>query len=218
MPTPAPPADPSVGLGTKLGLTGVTGGVVAALVAVILGDRSEQTLGVLVGAGVTVVFGAVTIGGRMLQAALRERGRGDLADAIGELDLRVDQAVKTSHVAAERADSAHQRINLQLEDRNEDKQPSTGYLEYTGATIVGASFGDRRDDVLGDLPLGRDDQVVDELDDEDEPQPERILDPGTRAIDAPPVADVGDAEADRKESLKWTKDDGVRGAASEPIA
>src|SRR4051794_5159705 len=93
--------DPPVGLGTKVGLGVSSAAFVAAVVAFITGDRSEQTLGVLVSAAVGALTLAVTIGGRMLQAALR--GRGPAADALAaelaDLGRRLDTVAVTAKAA-----------------------------------------------------------------------------------------------------------------------
>jgi hypothetical protein len=101
--------DPPVGLGTKVGLGVSSAAFVAAVVAFITGDRSEQTLGVLVSAAVGALTLAVTIGGRMLQAALR--GRGPAADALAaelaDLGRRLDTVAVTAKAALNRAESAN---------------------------------------------------------------------------------------------------------------
>jgi hypothetical protein len=98
--------DPPVGLGTKVGLGVSTAAFVAAVVAFITGDRSEQTLGVLVSAAVGAITLAVTIGGRMLQAALRGRGP---AAALELLDRRTEAAGELARGARGMAESALKR-------------------------------------------------------------------------------------------------------------
>jgi hypothetical protein len=130
-----------VGLATKLGLTVTTAGFASALAAFLAGDRSEQTLGAIIGG--VIGFGAMiyTMYGRYSQA--KELTKADAAKATA--------GGATATLETLNIHSAHPADSVMLNDIARVAASGLDYRDATPREVPG-----------GGVPMGADPEQINE--------------------------------------------------------